>query len=493
MNLRKKTFDLMHKYLLPWSCGVLMLAVCVTMPLAQDGYDTLPDLGDASGQTLSPQQDRALGTAFMRQIRQEGLVLEDIEATRYIKSLGRKLSQHSESPGHGFTFFLVDDPRINAFAGPGGYIGTNVGLFISAETEGELAGVLAHEIAHVTQRHLARAFDAAGRQGLQNTAALLAAILIGSQNSEAGVAALHAASALNLQQQINFTRANEKEADRVGIQTLAAAGFDPLGMPRFFEKLQKNAKLYGTQPPEFLSTHPVTTNRIAEAEARAQGYPAYEPADELLFQLMRAKLRVAGYESPRQVLADFRRYHGRTGGESAVERYEYALLLAASREYDMAISVMRGLHDADPDRLSYRLALGRILDQAGRQQQALGLYRSSLDLYPGEPALVMPYATSLMNAGQSEQAFTLLTDSSSQISNEPQLYKLLAQAAGKTNRPLQSHTAMAEYYFTNGYTAQAVEQMKLAAKTPGLSDYEAARVQARLAELKRNLEREKEN
>jgi predicted Zn-dependent protease len=477
----------MYKFAIP---ALLCAVLTVSRPIVaetRDTYETLPDLGDTSGQIFTPQHDRELGTEFMRQVRQAGMVLEDEEATRYLKNLGRRLAMHSENPGHTFTFFLVDDPRINAFAGPGGYIGTNIGLFTAAETESELAGVLAHEIAHVTQRHLARAFDTADRLSLPNTAALLAAILIGTQDSQAGAAALTAASALNIQQQINFTRANEKEADRVGIRALAGAGYDPHGMAGFFEKLQKNAKLYGTQPPEFLSTHPVTTDRIAEATSRAESYPAVKQADERQFQLMRAKLRVAGYESTRQVLLDFQRFHGKDGGRTDVERYEYALLLAAGKQHEKAARVMRQLHRADPDRFAYRLALGRILQQAGELDAALNLYSESLSLYPGESIVVIPYAITLMSAGKNEQAYTMLAGLSNRAAENPALYKLLAQAAGKTDRPLQTHTAMAEYYYMNGYTLQAVEQMKLAQKTARLSDYQAARIEARLKALNQEL------
>ncbi len=481
----------MHKFHLPsWVLG-LSIAAIPAGAVAQGGYDALPDLGDTAGQSFTPLQDKALGNEFMRQIRQHGLVLEDAEVTRYLNNLARKLVMHSENPGHGFTFFMVNDPRINAFAGPGGHIGVNAGLFTAAENESELAGVLAHEIAHVTQRHLARAFDSAKKLSLVNTAAILAAILIGTQDGAAGAASLQAAAALSMQQQINFTRANENEADRVGIRALAGAGLDPHGMAHFFEKLQKNARLYGTQPPEFLSTHPVTTNRIAEAVSRAESYPPVKKADDTQFQLMRTKLRVAGYENPRQVLSDFQRFHGKAGGTTDIQRYEYALLLASAKQYEEAIKVMRGLQHADPDRLAYRLALGDILRQAGQLQQALALYKSSLDLYPGEFALVMPYANTLMAAGEDELAFELLVNISNNEPDNPDIYNLLARAAGNTNRPLQTHTAMAEYYYLNGYTQQAVEQMKLAKKTPRLSNYEAARIQARLTAFEKALKESK--
>ncbi len=462
----------------------ILLTLASSAAQTQTGFSDLPNLGDAAGQNYSPQQDQALGTAFMRELRQAELIYNDPEATSYIRTLGHKLALHSENPGFSFTFFLVNDTRINAFAGPAGHIGANVGLVIAAETESELAGVMAHEIAHVTQRHLARAFETADKLSLPTTAAMLAAILIGTQNSSAGAAALTAASAASMQHQINFTRANEQEADRVGIHALASAGFDPNGMSHFFERLQKNAKLYGTQPPEFLSTHPVTTNRIAEAESRAGAYPPVTTGDDLQFQLLRAKLRVGSYENHGQVLSDFQRYHGKSGGDTVVERYEYGLLLLANKQYADAAAVLKQLQGNDPDRLAYRLALADVHYQARQYQQALAIYQSTAELYPGEIAVILPYATTLLAADKADKAYALLMDFSELNAYDPRLFKLLAQAADSTGHQAQMHTAMSQYYYLNGFTGKAIEQMQLAEKTAGLSDYQAAKIQARLNRLK---------
>jgi len=470
----------------------LLIALRPAAVVSQSNFDDLPNLGDASGQIISPQQDKALGAYFMRQIRQSGIILEDEEATAYLSALGHKLAVHSENPGFNFTFFLVNDSSINAFAGPGGYIGANVGLFLASESESELAGVMAHEIAHITQRHLARAFDAQDRMSLPTTAAILAAILLGATtDGAAGAAALMATQAASLQQQINFTRANEKEADRVGIQTLADAGFDPFGMPMFFEKLQKNSKLYGTRPPEFLSTHPVTLNRISEATARAESYPKPKPYDSMDFLLIQAKMRVTSYENPKQVLADVQRYKGKSGGTSAVEQYEFALLLSNTENHAAAQEVMEKLHNSDPDRIAYRLALARIMTSGKQYTQALQVYADSLELYPGEMTIVLPYASTLLTSGQAPEAYTLLTEMANRNASNPQVHKLLAQAAGVTGNTLQTHTAMAQYYFLNGYTNQAIEQLKLAEKSPRLSSYEIARIQARIGNLEELLELEK--
>ena len=475
----------------------LLLALLLVLPtpavLTQSSFDDLPNLGDASGQVISPQQDKELGAYFMRQVRQAGMVLDDAETNTYLQALGHKLAIHSENPGYGFTFFMVNETSINAFAGPGGYIGANVGLFLAAQTESELAGVMAHEIAHVTQRHLARAYQAQERMSLPTTAAIIAGILIGvAGDPAAGAAAMTAASAAGMQSRINFTRANEKEADRVGIQTLAAADFDPYGMSAFFERLQKNSKLYGTRPPEFLSTHPVTSNRISEATARAETFPKVKEYTSLDFFLLQAKLRVSNYANPKQVLADTLRYEGKAAGKTATEQYEFALLLAKNEKYNEALPIMQKLQKSDPDRITYRLALGRILIAAKQTQEALDLYKNTLGLYPGEIMLIEPYATTLMAAGKSDKAYTLLSDISNNNDPEPQIYKLLAQAAGATNHKVQTHTAMSQYYFLNGYTNQAIEQLKLAERSPALSSYQSARIQARIASMEALLRAERQ-
>jgi predicted Zn-dependent protease len=475
--------------------AALLLSIPVQPPRASNLYSDLPSIGDSAGSVISPLEERKLGAAFMRSIRQSGMVMDDLEITAYLRSLGRRLATNSETPSQQFIFFVVNEPSINAFAGPGGYIGVHTGLFLASESESELAGVLAHEIAHVTQRHLARAFEAADNLSIPSMAALIAAVLIGTQSPDAGVATAALAQAGSLQYQINFTRANEYEADRVGIQTLANAGLDPQGMPMFFERLQKNSRLYGSRPPEFLSTHPVTTNRIAEATSRAESYPP-GTRDSLDFQLIRARLRVMTYENPHQVIDDFSQYRKRGEQAEPWKRYEYALLLASTNEYREALQILQSLHRKDPDRIAYRLALAEVYRKAREPAKALALYKDSLELYPGSLELMVPYASTLLAGDRPQDAYLLLRDSYtlSDISNEkyndPHIYKLLAQAAEAMGRNAQMHGAMSQYYFLNGYTRQAIQQLQLAAREPGLTDYESARIQARLGELKTLLKEE---
>jgi predicted Zn-dependent protease len=474
--------------------GLLLAALAALSPGAahpQNLYSDLPSIGDSAGSVISPEQEKQLGAEMMRQLRQSGIVLDDMEITSYVNALGQRLTSNSESGGQLFTFFVVNEPSINAFAGPGGYIGVHTGLILASENESELAGVLAHEISHVTQRHLARAFEAAQGLSLPSMAAMLAAVLIGTQNSQAGMAAISAVAAGGAQYQINFTRDNEKEADRVGIQTLAQSGYDPYGMPRFFERLQKNSRLYGSHPPEFLSTHPVTTNRIAEATSRAESYSGRKTEDSLDFQLIRAKVRVMEYNDPKQVLEDFQRYLDKSDNAEPYKQYEYALLLSAVGKTGEAVRILEKLHRNDPDRIAYRLALANVDERGGNYSQALKIYKDSLDLYPGNLTFLLPYASTLIVANEAPLAYKLASDIRKDQYSNPLVYKLLAQAAEATRRKVEMHEAMSQYYFLNGFTRDAIQQLELANHEPGLSDYESARIEARQKELEAIFEEEK--
>ena len=263
--------------------------------------------------------------------------------SEYIQDLGNRLVSHSASSAKQFTFFLVDDPQVNAFAGPGGYIGVHTGLVTSTESESELASVVAHEIAHVTQNHLFRAFDEYSRLSGPAALLMLGAVLLGATVSgDAGMAALAGVQAGMAQAQINFTRANEEEADREGIKILAGANYDPRAMPVFFGRMAQATRLYESNMPEFLRTHPVTSNRIADAMGRAEQYPYKQSTPDNRYYLLRATLRLKSFKSPAEAVTFFRESlkEGRYRNEDA-QRYGYALALTENRDYAEA---------RDPDR-----------------------------------------------------------------------------------------------------------------------------------------------
>ena len=285
---------------------ILMFSCAVAAAAAAQVGDQLPDMGNPVDAIITRGDEYRIGLTVMRQLREQGQILEDPEISEYIQALGSRIAAQATDDGNRFTFFVVRDPAINAFALPGGFIGINQGLLLATKSESELASVLAHEIAHVTQRHIARSIRAAGRQSLATTAMVIAGILLGAVGGgDAAQAAIAIAQGTAAQQQINDTRSNEQEADRVGISYLAAAGFDPNAMPAFFETMNRRQGLSGQNIPEFILTHPVTTNRIAESRDRAKDYPVPKAGPEVSYQLARERSRVVAAESD----TDLRTYY----------------------------------------------------------------------------------------------------------------------------------------------------------------------------------------
>jgi len=447
----------------------------------------LPDIGTSARGVLSTQREQAIGEAFVRALRKEAAMVEDPEVETYLQGLGRRLVAQTDDATQRFSFFVVQDPRINAFAAPGGYIGVHSGLVLATESESELAAVLAHEIAHVTQGHIARRFEAASNMTIPTLAALAAAVLLASASGQAGAAAIAAAQAGAMQFQIDFTRANESEADRVGIQALAGAGFDPRSMPTFFERLQKSVQ-YARRPPEFLSTHPVTESRIADSLGRAEQYPYRQTTDSLAFQLVRAKLRVLSAEDPVQVQRDFERMLA--SGESPspkAGRYGHALALKRSGKPEQALTEMRALSQAEPSNTAL-LAERALLEQAaGQTGKALELFRDGLALYPQDRILTFRYAETLLAAGRPREARDALVAYGQDREPGPNYYRLLARSQDLAGNLLEAHLAMAEYQYLMGQTEQAVQQLERARREVRDDFYAASRIDARLAPLKEEL------
>lgn len=470
---------------MPRSLGRTLLASVLLLqsPVVPAGTVELPSIGDPSGQVISPREEQALGQYFMYQLRQTRKFVEDPEIAAYLDNLGHRLAAASDSPSRQFTFFMIEDPTINAFAGPGGYIGTHTGLFLAARSEAELAGVLAHEIAHVTQRHLNRAYEAADRFSLPTMAALLAAVLIGTQSGEAGQAAIASVQAASIQRQINFTRANEKEADRIGMSTLVRSGFDPLGMPHFFERLERQSRFYGDRIPTFLRTHPVTEDRIADALARVDQLKAGGRSDSLTFRLMQAKLRVITADDAKGLIRPFREAI-ETGQADVATRYGYALALTRVGKLDDAHRILQALAKNDPDRITYQIALGQVELAQGRNAAALKRYEQALALYPANPTLSIYYAQALLQNDRAAEARKVMETLIRTRGPNEDAYRLLGEAATALGRKADAHEAMAEFYLLRGQTRSAIRQLELALAQPDLDFVQTSRLESRLHDLK---------
>ncbi len=458
-------------------CALLLWA-----PLAAAQVQ-LPDIGNPDSNIISIAEERAIGEYFMREMRSRMKLVEDPEVEDYIQSLGYRLVSQSDSQYFGFSFFVVEDGAINAFAAPGGYIGINSGLITTSESESEVASVVAHEIAHVTQRHIAQAVGLADRSSMQAMAGIIAAIIIGTQNSEAGQATAAAVIGTQVQKQLNFSRVNEQEADRVGMQLLQKAGFDPRAMPAFFEKLQSAGRYY-QKPPEFLSTHPVTTSRIADALGRAEQYPYRQVPDSLSYHLVRAKLRVLTELEPQKAVGYFsERLNTGSAEARAASKYGMAIALEKSGRPQEANKLFRELAEQYPDRASVRAALADNELRSGNINEALRIYADATGLYPGNKVLVRGYADALIKAGQAKKALDVIDRYGRLHSLDAALYKLRANAHQKSGNPAESHIALSEHYYLNGELGAAIHQLELASKSSGEDFYRNSRIEARLNQL----------
>ncbi|MGD9604206.1 MAG: M48 family metalloprotease [Gammaproteobacteria bacterium] len=451
----------------------------------------LPDFGDSAGAYISPEQERLLGLSFMRQMRRQAPIVTDEEVEDYIQKVGMELGEHSGYYGD-FHFFVIESSVINAFAVPGGYIGMHSGLILNSQSESEMASVLAHEIAHLTQRHGARMIEAAGKMSIPSMAAFLGAIILSAIDPQAGMGALAAIGAAQQQYQLNFTRANEKEADRLGIELLNTSGFNTESMAVFFERMQL-ANRYSDPAyiPEYLRSHPVTVNRIAEARERAEKMPSRTVREDSYdYLLVWQKLNVMSAADPAQAKTYYEAtLRDRTYKNEAATRYGYALALSEAGDFDRARRELDQLILAQPNITAFRIAYARLEQQAGRLPRALALFDEARKLDPESRAATYGYVSLLSHTGQPEEARRILREFGSAERRDPRFYKLLAEAEERMGDVVNSHYDLAEYYRAVGEVELAAEQLKLAQTVADISHYQRMRVDARLAELEKDLDR----
>lgn len=471
------------------ACAALLTSTAAAQGgLARDVAADLPDIGSPANATLTLDEEYQIGLMIVRGLRDQGLVVEDPEISDWIQNLGARIAAQAPDGGHRFRFFVVRDAAINAFALPGGFIGINQGLIIATANESQLASVLAHEVAHVTQRHIARSIRAQGRQSLASAAAILAAILIGAATGsgdavQAGIAIAQGTAA---QQQINFTRANEYEADRVGIGFLAAAGFDPRGMPDFFETLSRRNGLAGANVPEFLRTHPVTSNRIAESRDRAAQFSTVRVIEAPSYQFARERVRVLAGPAG----ADLRPFYAARREQrslTAGEIYGEALALMAAGQHGAAVGALVEVAGVSPGVPMIETALGQALLAANRQAEAEETLRQALRVAPRNVPLSVRYAELLMQLGRSREAHELLLDVFNNVAPTPAQIRLTAMAASGAGDTGDAYYYMSEYHIASGDLQLAMQQLELALAAPNLTNVQRQRFLARLEEIRRFL------
>jgi len=454
----------------------------------------LPDLGDSAGTLISPAEEKQYGEAFFRSLHTQVEINQDNEISQYIQTIGEKLVANSDMPSYPFHFFVVMDNNINAFAGPGGYIGVNSGLILMTDAESELASVMAHEIAHVTQRHLYRSYEASSRLSIPMMAATLGAILLGSQSPQAGQAAIMAIQAGSVQFQINFTREHEEEADRVGMQTLSASTFDPRAMPTFFERLQQSTRYVGQNVPEFLRTHPVTASRISDSRGRADNYPYRQYPDSLTYQLVKTKLQVllAGENDNLRAILQTRLTQG-LPEQRTVAKYGLGLLTLKMQNFVEAEAIFQALNKEFPEQPHYATSLARTALESHNFKLALQRYQKLAAQFPNNDAIKLEYVGALLKSGEPKIAKTLLLTLSPKMQKLPLYFEQLAKVYGDLNQPAESHRYLADYYFAMGDTQQAILQIRLAQQIRGISSQMVAILRDKLTLFITTQQQEKSN
>ena len=458
------------------------LTSCASHALAQ----ALPELGDAAGTAIAPQVERRIGESIVREIRyRDPAYLDDPEVNAYLDSLGRRLLSASSAAHQDFEFFAMRDPAINAFALPGGFIGVHTGLLSAAASESELASVLAHEIAHVTQRHIARLIGAQQQMQLPGMVALAAAILLGASRPDLAAGAAVAAQGGMIQQQLSYTRDFEREADRIGYRSLLDAGFDARAMPGFFEKMQRYGRLDddGTVP-SYLRTHPMTTERIADAQGRAASAPYRQHLDSLEFHLVRAKLRAEAGEPRDAVSALAAAVRERRYANEMAARYGLVVARLRARQLPETRADLAALRATGAASPMIETLAARVQQFSGDDAGALATLAQALQRYPGRLPIVYAYAEALQQAGRQAEALAVLADPVRRHPEDARLRALQARAHAALGERLLQHQAQAELYVLRGSLPAAIEQLQLAKAAGDGNFYELSAVEARLKELR---------
>ena len=534
--------------------SVLSLACATTFAAGADVR--LPDIGSSAAAIMSPQELREYGLGLLQQLRAYDLVLEDPLVADYVNSLGYRLVASSGRDDTAFTFVALRDPGINAFAAPGGLIGINAGLLTAMRSEQELAGVVAHEIAHVQQQHILRAFEDQKKMSIPIMLGMLGVMIAASgRTDDAAAAAMITGTSLMQQRQIDFTRSEEAEADRIGIQTLARAGYDPGAMAGAFAALQKVMRVNGIDVPEFLRSHPLDTRRIAEARARAaqlgcpelprlqsrrpaatdgpldlQLRPSTAAAAQLIddataqhasdnasatvasapeeagtlppvavnacvtrsqgepyFELIRERVRVQMATSPATIRAYYAdNLRDDPAFDTLASRYGFALALVRAGDPGAAIRELEGLVQRDPDSPVFRLALATAKDQAGDRVGARAAFDRLQDDFPGNRAVTLGHAQSLLghgDAASARRALELLRPLLERRPGDPDLQRSFGRASDLAGDKVRAAEAYAEAAWLGGHAEDALNQLKALVKQPDLTYYQRSRIDARITQL----------
>ena len=476
----------------PFSLRALIgLLACVALSSSPAfAQSPLPELGDSSGALVSSQQEKKVGADAMRELRASGAYLQDPEVNAYLNELGQRILAANPAIREKFEFFGVADNGVNAFAMPGGYIGVNMGLVLLTQSESELASVLAHEIAHVTQKHYARMMDDQRKNAWMGIAGLAGAVLAGAKGKgDAAQAVLLGSQAATVQNYLNFSRENEREADRIGYQYLTRAQFDTSAMGVFMERLQRATTISDTGVvPGYLRTHPITMERIADANTRAVSVDFKLAKESVDFHYVRALLRSYVGE-PKTAVSFFESaLEERKYASEPATRYGLAAALLRSHDYARGKQVLASLESDGVRHPMIPAMMGQMLIQNEEIPAAVKHFERAIAEYPNHWQLHYDLPETLLRAKEPKRALASVEKSLARQPDDVQLFELAARASADLGLKMKQHRFLGEQYAKQGNLRGALDQFELASKAGDGDYYEASYVDARAREIKREIE-----
>lgn len=449
----------------------------------------LPEIGVVASSAISLDKEVLIGDALMRQLRGQAPIINDPLLDEYIQDLGNRLVAQADNVKFPYTFFILNSPDINAFAFFGGHIGIHTGLIFNARNESELASVLAHEVSHVTQRHIARSIEAQQKSSPLQIASLLGSILIAAVNPEAGMAALSVSNAASAQSSINYTRQNEKEADRVGINILANAGFDPNGASSFFSILAEKNRLKST-PLAFLLTHPLPESRIADARTRAASFRPRNIPESISFHLAKTRILARYYANPKRNIEYFSDIlQKQTYVFKQAAQYGLALSYLANEEFELALDLIDKLLEEDPDSLYYLDTYTDIAIEMNQHQKAIDKLSAQIIHAPFNRVLTLNLANVLIKSRNFDMATTLLKDYLLVNPDNMLAYDLLSEAYRSNEQKLEMHQVKAEVYALVAAYPRAIDELHTAYNYADERNIEKQRIRARIEQFRTAQER----
>lgn len=452
----------------------------------------LPELGDSAATVMSPQEEMDTGRQVMHEIRADPSYFDDPDSVDFVNRVGDRLLNFSHDiEAQTFEFFILEDPTLNAFAMPGGFVGVHTGLILAASNESELASVLAHEISHVTQHHIARALEDQKNNLPKMIAAMAASVLAARSSPDGAIGGVVGAEAASVQAQLNFSRENEQEADRLGIERMIQSPYDPQAMGTFFTKLQQYGRFYEGSSPAFLHTHPLTAERLSEIQDRLNQIPYRQVQEGPDFLLIQARIR-ALVGTPHEAIESF---EGHTADTTRIEdipnAYGRAVALWRNKKFDLAWSLVELLLKDYPTEVLFEELEADIAHDQGSLNKAIAIYSHALKEHPDQRSLNYGYIQTLIDLHQNEEALKYLKKRLSLAVADYRLYDLEGQAYANVGDQMRSHEALANAYWYFDDPESTLQQLQIAIHSEGGDFYEKSAIEVRIRQLKKDLAKQK--